>query len=155
MKSSNKIKKIAIASDHRGYGMKEAIVGFLKRKNYKVVDCGTHSERAVDYPDFVMDAAEKVGNGVCDRAIGLCYTGIGSSIAANKVPGVRAALVHSVKEAQLSRAHNDANMLILGAGFLPKEILNNVIQTWLTTPFAGGRHERRLDKIQEYEQRHA
>lgn len=147
-------KKIAFACDHRGFVIKDKIFKILKDLNYEIIDCGTNSEVSSDYPDFVFAAAEKVGKGACERAIGVCYTGIGSAIAANKVPGVRAALVHSVKEAELSRAHNDANMLILGAGFVSAGILPQLIETWLTTPFEGGRHGRRLDKIKGYEQKH-
>jgi len=145
--------KIAIACDHRGFPWKSRITELLKKKNYQVMDCGTDSEESSDYPDFILAAAEKVGKGECERAIGICFTGIGSAIAANKVSGVRAALVHSVKEAELSRAHNDSNMLILGAGFLDPALLDQVIETWLATPFEGGRHERRLDKIKKYEQK--
>lgn len=152
-RKSKKISKIAFACDHRGFELKDKIISFLKEKNYRVVDCGAFSEAASDYPDFILEAAEKVGSGVCERALGICYTGIGSTIAANKVPGVRAALVRSVKEAELSRAHNDANMLILGSGFVPREELFPMIETWLATPFEGGRHERRVNKITNYERK--
>ena len=147
-------KKIALACDHRGFAFKQRVMEYLLQKKYAVLDCGAHSEASCDYPDFILAAAEKVGKGVCERAIGVCYTGIGSAIAANKVPGVRAALVQSVKEAELSRAHNDANMLILGAGIVDPSILPQIIETWLATPFEGGRHVRRLDKIKAYEQKH-
>ena len=147
-------KKIAFACDHRGFPIKGKVIDFLTSKKYEVIDCGTNSEQPADYPDFIFAAAEKVEKGVCGRAIGACYTGIGSAIAANKVFGVRAALVNGVKEAELSRAHNDANMLILGAGFLNPEDLLKIIETWLTTPFEGGRHARRLNKIKDYEQKH-
>lgn len=147
-------KKIAFACDHRGFLIKDKIFQILKNLNYEVIDCGTDSDKSADYPDFILAAAEKVGKGDCERAIGVCYTGIGSAIAANKVPGVRAALVQSIKEAELSRAHNDANMLILGAGVVAAELLPQLIETWLTTPFEGGRHVRRLNKIKDYEQKH-
>lgn len=150
MKSSN---KIAFACDHRGFEIKKRILDFLKKKNFQVVDCGTNSGESVDYPDYMIEAATKVSSGECDRAIGVCYTGIGSSIVANKVKGVRAALVHSVEEAKLSRAHNNANMLILGSGFLPPEILEDVLDAWLTTSFEGGRHEKRVNEITDYEKR--
>lgn len=150
---TKKISKIAFACDHRGFELKEPIFQFLKSKSFQVTDCGTFSDKAADYPDFILEAAEKVSSGVCDRAVGVCYTGIGSAIAANKVPGVRAALVRSVKEAELSRAHNDANMLILGSGFVPREELVNILETWFATPFEGGRHERRVGKINDYEKR--
>ena len=148
------MKKIAFACDHRGFETREKIFAFLNEKGYEVVDFGTDSSQSVDYPDFILKAAESVAKGTCEKAIGVCYTGIGSSIAANKVKGVRAALVHSVKEAELTRAHNDSNMLILGAGFLPEELLLPIIETWLVTPFEGGRHAERVNKIRHYEQKH-
>ena len=148
------MEKIAVACDHRGFELKEKIIPFLKKKGYAVTDCGTHSTESMDYPDTIFDAAQKLSAGVCDRAIGICHTGIGSSIAANKVRGVRAALVHSPEEAKLSRAHNDANMLILGAGFLDSQNLFPILETWLSIPFEGGRHARRVDKIKAYEQKH-
>ena len=147
-------KKIALACDHRGFELKESILEILKQKKYEVIDCGTNSADAVDYPDFILKAAEKVAHGECERAIGVCYTGIGSTIAANKVKGVRAALVRSVKEAELSRAHNDSNMLILGAGFVKPAQVKKIIGTWLETPFEGGRHARRIAKITRYEKEH-
>lgn len=147
-------KKIAFACDHRGFEIKDKILAYLTKQNYQVTDCGTRSSGSVDYPDFILPAAEKVASGECPRAIGVCYTGIGSAIAANKVKGVRAALVHSVQEAELSRAHNDSNMLILGAGFLDPAALIPIIETWLKTPFEGGRHEQRVNKIRKYEEQH-
>ncbi len=145
--------KIALACDHRGFEAKSNAAEFLKQKNYEVVDCGAFNVSSSDYPDFMFSAAEKVSQGECRFAVGICYTGIGSAIAANKVKGVRAALVHSVEEAQLSRAHNDANMLILGAGFLDSNSLLLIIDKWLNTPFEGGRHEQRVNKIKSYEQK--
>ena len=152
MTSSDKSRKIAFACDHRGYLLKAPIFEVLKKMKYEVIDCGSDSEDSVDYPDFMIPAAEKVKEGICERAIGVCHSGIGSAIAANKVPGVRAALVHTVEQAKLSRAHNNSNMLILASGFISQEILPELIETWLNTPFEGGRHERRVDKIQNYEQ---
>src|SRR3989338_11566661 len=109
------LPKIALAADHRGYAVKEQIKEILKKLNYPFVDCGTFSDKPADYPDFMLDAAEKVSSGLCTRAIGICHSGIGSTIVANKVRGVRAALVHNSEQAVLSRAHNDSNMLILGS----------------------------------------
>ncbi len=146
--------KIAIACDHRGVKMKNALIQHLKSKNFEVVDCGSFSEESCDYPDFIIAAAEKVAKKECHRAIGICYTGIGSAIAANKVHGVRAALCHNIEEARLSRGHNDSNMLILGAGFLPQDIVFPLLDTWLNTPFERGRHEVRVNKIKAYEQKH-
>ncbi|OQA57577.1 MAG: putative sugar phosphate isomerase YwlF [Candidatus Omnitrophica bacterium ADurb.Bin277] len=143
--------KIALACDHRGLQMKNALIDFLKNKKFEVIDCGTKSEDSCDYPDFMFQAAEKVAKKECHRAIGICYTGIGSAIAANKVRGVRAALVQNIEQARLSRAHNDSNMLILGAGFLPQEILFPLVDAWLKTPFDRGRHEIRVEKIRNYE----
>jgi ribose 5-phosphate isomerase B len=147
--------KIAVACDHRGVQMKKQILDVLRAKGYEAVDCGTDSESSCDYPDFMFRAAEKIKDGECVQAIGICYTGIGSAIAANKVKGVRAALVHSSEEARLARAHNDANMLILGAGFLDPENVPHMVREFLTTPFEGGRHEQRVNKIKSYEQSHA
>lgn len=152
MKSSNKPLRIALACDHRGFVLKEKIKKRLEKKKYKVLDFGTHSRGPVDYPQFILKAAEALREGKADRAIGVCYTGIGSSIVANKVKGVRAALVRSVREAKLTRAHNDSNMLILGAGFLRSAGVIPIVEAWLNTPFEGGRHERRVDEIKQYEE---
>ena len=146
--------KIALAGDHRGVEMKSRLIRFLEAKGYEAVDCGPNSLESCDYPDYMFPAAEKVAQGDCFRAIGICHSGIGSSIAANKVKGVRAALCKSLEEAKLSRAHNDANMLILGAGFLDEKILETLVETWLNTPFEGGRHENRVNKIKAYEGSH-
>jgi len=146
--------KIAIACDHRGLQMKNALISHLQKKNFNVVDCGTNSEDSCDYPDFMFKAAEMVSKKECLRAIGICYTGIGSAIAANKVLGVRAALAQNIEQARLSRAHNDSNMLILGAGFLPQELLFPLVDAWLNTSFDRGRHEIRVGKIRSYEQQH-
>lgn len=146
-------KKIALAADHRGYEAKDKIAIFLKSKGFQVEDCGTYSTGSTDYPDYILKAAEMVKHGKCAKAIGVCYTGIGSAIAANKVRGVRAALVKSVEEARLSRAHNDSNMLILGAGFLDPAMILPLVETWLETPFEGGRHEQRVNKIKDYEKK--
>lgn len=145
--------KIAIATDHRGVNMKKAIIEHLKSKNFEVIDCGAFSEVSCDYPDFIFAAAEKVARKECHRAIGICYTGIGSAIAANKVRGVRAALCQNIEQARLSRGHNDANMLILGSGFLPQDMLFPLIDTWLNTAFERGRHEVRINKIKAYEEK--
>jgi ribose 5-phosphate isomerase B len=146
--------KIAIATDHRGVQLKNALIDFLKNKNFDVIDCGAFTDESCDYPDFIFAAAEKVASKECQRAIGICYTGIGSTIAANKVDGVRAALCQNIEQARLSRGHNDANMLILGAGFLPQDIILPLVDTWLNTPFERGRHEVRVNKIKAYEKKH-
>lgn len=149
MKSS--ANGVAIAADHRGFKLKEKLVGFLHSKGIRVLDFGTDSEDPCDYPDYVLKAAEAVRRGKTNRAIAICHSGIGSAIAANKVKGVRAALVHNVKQAVLSRAHNDSNMLILGAGFIKPVAASKIIQAWLRTDFEGGRHARRIRKITRYE----
>ena len=146
-------KPIALAADHRGFELKEKIKHYLKAKRRGVIDFGTDSTESCDYPDYILKAAEAVRRGRAERAIGICYTGIGSSIAANKVKGVRAALVQHVEEAKLSRAHNDSNMLILGAGFVKPALAKKIIETWLATNFEGGRHAQRIDKITRYESR--
>lgn len=147
-------EKVALAGDHRGVEMKARLIPFLKAKGYVPVDCGPNTMDSCDYPDYMFPAAEKVARGECRFAIGICHSGIGSAIAANKVKGVRAALCKSVEEAKLSRAHNDANMLILGAGFLDPNIVETLVETWLSTPFEGGRHESRVNKITAYEGKH-
>ena len=139
------MKTIALAADHRGFELKEKIKSFLKSKRIRVIDYGTHSEESCDYPDYILRAAEAVKKGKAERAFGICHSGIGSTIAANKVPGVRAALCQNAEQAQLSRQHNDANMLILGSHYVPPEALIHLVETWLTTPFEGGRHDRRVD----------
>lgn len=145
--------KVALAADHRGFKMKEEVMHFLKAKGFEVTDFGTSSEESCDYPDYVLKAAEAVGKGSVERAIGICHSGIGSSIVANKVKGVRAALVQNEEQARLSREHNDANMLILGSGFVSLAAAKKIIETWLKTEFKGGRHARRVDKITDYEKR--
>jgi len=147
-------KKIAYACDHRGLDYKQVIFPVLKKLGYEVEDCGTFSGDSCDYPDFMFMAGEKVVQGECVYAIGVCHSGIGSTIAANKVKGIRAALCQSVEEAKLSRAHNDANMLVLGSAFVKEDLLEELITTWLNTPFEGGRHTRRVDKIRQYETKH-
>ena len=146
--------KIAIAADHRGIQLKNALIDFLKNKHFEVIDCGAFTDESCDYPDFIIAAAEKVASKECQRGIGICYTGIGSTIAANKVDGVRAALCQNIEQARLSRGHNDSNMLILGSGFFPQDIILPLVDTWLNTPFERGRHEVRVNKIKAYEKKH-
>lgn len=148
------IEKVSLAADHKGVEMKAQIARILAQMGITVKDFGINSEESCDYPDFIFPAAESVANGEAERAIAVCHSGIGSAIAANKVYGVRAALCQSVKEAELCRAHNDANMLVLGSAFVKNEILEQLVKTWLNTPFEGGRHERRVNKIKDYESTH-
>lgn len=145
---------LAIAADHRGLRLKEKIIQFLKARKIRVCDFGTYSEESCDYPDFILKAAEAIKKKKALRAIAICHSGIGSAIAANKVKGVRAALVQNVKQAKLSRAHNDSNMLVLGSGFVKPALAKKIVDAWLKTPFEGGRHLRRIRKISSYEKNH-
>ncbi len=149
------IKKVSIASDHRGIEIKSEIAAYLRQKGIEVVDFGTNSSESCDYPDFMFPAAEALGKGDCQRAVGICYTGIGSVIAANKVKGVRAALVEDVARAKLTRQHNDSNMLILASGFHSNIELMDIVKAWFDTEFEGGRHEQRVGKIKSYESKNA
>jgi ribose 5-phosphate isomerase B len=143
--------KIAIGSDHAGFRAKEALRASLEAAGHQVEDVGTKSEDSCDYTDFSFAVAERVAKGTVERGVILCGTGIGSSIAANKVHGVRAALVHDGFTAEMSRRHNDANVLVLGARVLAEERIKDLARVWLETPFDGGRHEKRLGKIGAYE----
>ncbi len=145
---------IAIGSDHGpSYPMKEALKPFLEEAGYSIIDCGTYSPDSVDYPDIAYAVAKQVGNGTAWRGIIIDGAGIGSCMAANKVPGVRAALCYNQAMAHNSREHNNANVLTLGAGMIGLNLAKQIIITWLKTDFAGGRHERRVNKITEIEQR--
>ena len=148
--TSNK-PRIAIGSDHAGFSVKETIKKYLENAGYTVDDQGTGSEDSVDYPDFGKAVGERVATKQADLGIAVCGSGIGISIAANKVPGIRAALAHDIVTAQLAREHNDANVLALGARIVTPAAALEMVQTFLNTPFAGGRHQRRLDKITKLE----
>ena len=139
--------RIAIGSDHRGVDARQRLMGLLQRHGHEVVDCGSHGEDAVDYPDIAADVARRVSEGSVERGILLCCTGVGMAIAANKLPGVRAATCHDEVTAEMSRRHNDLNVLCLSAEMIGPEVQDKLIQTWLTTPFEGGRHARRVAKI--------
>ncbi|MFQ6091964.1 MAG: ribose 5-phosphate isomerase B [bacterium] len=143
--------KIAIACDHAGYLLKGSIKNLLELSGHRYVDFGTESEDSVDYPDYGFPAAEAVARGECDRGILICGSGIGMSILANRIPGIRAALCTSVRMAEFSRTHNDANILVLGGRITETELALDIVTVWLSTPFGGGRHRRRLDKIATYE----
>jgi ribose 5-phosphate isomerase B len=145
--------KIAIASDHRGFKLKNILSEFIKAKGHEVIDFGTHSDEPCDYPDYIYPAAKAVQSKKAQRAILICYTGIGSAIAANKVRGVRAALAHNVKTSALSRQHNDSNVLVLAAGLIKTEEAKKIVSVWLKTEFEGGRHLRRVSKIAEIEEK--
>ncbi len=148
----NQNMKISLGADHAGFELKEKIKKLLLQQGLEVSDQGTLSSEAVDYPDYARKVGEQVANHSADLGILVCGSGIGMSIAANKVPGVRAANVSSEYEAELSREHNDANVLTLGARLISDQNAFQIVQKWLETPFAGGRHQRRVEKISQIEQ---
>ena len=143
--------KIAIGSDHRGYEVKRRIVALLNKLGHEVLDVGPEGRDSVDYPDFAFQVAQAVGTGRVDRGILICGTGIGMCIAANKVRGVRAAPCHDSITAEMSRRHNDANVLCLSADLLGEELIERMVRIWLETEFEGGRHARRVEKITRFE----
>ena len=143
--------KIAIGSDHRGYESKSRIVSILNQLGHEVHDVGPHSRDSVDYPDFAFEVARAVSEGRADRGILICATGIGMCIAANKVHNVRAAPCHDCITAEMCRRHNDANVLCLSADLLGEELIDRMVRIWLETPFEGGRHARRVEKITRFE----
>jgi ribose 5-phosphate isomerase B len=142
---------IVIGSDHGGVALKDFLVERLRARSIDVEDLGTQGTGSVDYPDFGRRVALKVARGEAERGILLCTSGIGMSMVANKFPGVRAALVHELVGARSSREHNDANVLVLGGGALDPQLAEQILDVWLDTPFAAGRHQRRVDKIAEVE----
>jgi len=144
---------VAIGADHGGYTMKEDLKGYLGELGYEVVDCGTHSTESVDYPDLAYAVARLVSEGRAWRGIIVDGAGIGSCMAANKVPGVRAALCYDHATAVNSREHNNANVLTLGGVLVGRSLARQIVKTWLETEFGGGRHGRRVDKIMQIEQR--
>jgi ribose 5-phosphate isomerase B len=148
-------KIVAVAADHGGYELKQALKRHLQDWGYAVLDLGTHGTEPVDYPDFAAAAAEAVVSGRAWRAIIIDSAGIGSAIAANKIPGARAALCYDRATARNSREHNDANVLSLGAKLLPAELAREIAAVWLETKFGGGRHEKRVDKIRALESRYS
>jgi len=139
--------RIALASDHAGFSVKETIRKYLESAGYAVSDLGTSSAESVDYPDYGKAVGERVASKQADLGIAVCGTGMGISIAANKVPGVRAALAHDLHTARLAREHNDANVLALGGRVVSGEAATRMVQVFLTTAYLGGRHQRRVDKI--------
>ena len=149
------VSTIALGADHAGYGLKEALKSWLINHGYQVLDLGTHSTESVDYPDYAALVAESVADHKVERGLLVCGTGIGMSIAANKVPGVRAALCADLYTARMSREHNDANVLVLGGRLMGADMAADILQAWLETAFAGGRHARRIEKIADVEVRHA
>ena len=144
--------KIAIAADHAGYEEKEKIKKTLDKIGVEYTDMGTDSTASVDYPDFARKVGEAVADGEFDKGILVCGSGTGMAIAANKVPGIRAAVAWNEEIARLSRQHNDANVLSLAARYIPDEEQEKIVKAWLETDFEGGRHERRVEKIEKIEE---
>ena len=142
---------ISIACDHGAYALKERLKARLLEQGHHVADCGAHSAESCDYPDFAAAAARLVADGSCARGVVLCTTGIGMSIAANKVRGVRCALCHEPLSAEMTRRHNDANVLAMGAGVTGGNLAQRILDVFLATEFEGGRHQRRVDKVMEAE----
>ena len=147
--------KIAIGSDHRGFEAKRRLVTILKQLGHEVIDLGTAGPESVDYPDFAYQVATRVSRGEVERGILICGTSIGMCIAANKVKGVRAAPCHDSITAEMSRRHNDANVLCLSADLLGEGLIDRMLRIWLETEFEGGRHARRVEKIAKIENQRA
>ena len=141
------MKKIALAADHAGYELKNHLVAYLTEKGYDCVNLGTDTADSVDYPVYANALCEKILSGECEKGIVICGTGIGMSLAANKVPGIRCALCGDPYSAKMTRAHNDANMLALGARVIGVELAKMIVEAFLDTPFEGGRHQTRIDMI--------
>ena len=144
--------KIAIACDHGALALKNAVIEHLTKKGYEMVNFGTDTLDSCDYPDFAGPAAKAVASGECEKGIVLCTTGIGVSITANKVKGIRCALLSDVMSARMTREHNDTNMMAIGAGVVGQMLALEIVDTWLNTEFTGGRHQRRIDKMMALEQ---
>lgn len=145
------VMKIAIGNDHRGVSVKQRIIGLLRDLGHEVTDLGTNASASVDYPDAALQVGHLVGNGQADRGILICATGHGMSIAANKVPGVRAVNCRDLIDTELSRRHNDSNVMCLSADLIGEEQIERLVRTWLDTEFEGGRHARRVEKISAFE----
>jgi len=143
--------KIVIGSDHRGVKLKSVITKFLTDKGHSVVDVGTYTEESCDYPVYCVKAGNMVVAKEVDTGIFICYTGIGSSIALNKIKGIRASLVSNVKAAKLTRQHNDSNMLVLGSAFLTNELALRIVSAYIRSEFEGGRHTKRVDMVNAIE----
>jgi len=143
--------KMAIGADHAGLVLKDELAAELRAAGHDVQDFGTHSPESTDYPDYAAPVARAVASGAADRGVLVCASGVGMSIAANKIHGIRAALATSQDEVHFARAHNDANVLTLGAKYTPAALATQLVQEFLSTPFEGGRHQRRIDKIAKLE----
>ena len=143
--------KIAIACDHGGFKLKQAVIQELKRLGHEVEDFGTYNEESCDYPDYASKAAKAVASGECEKGVVICGTGIGVSITANKVKGIRCALCHDVYSAKKTRQHNDANMLAMGARVIGEGLTLEIVDAFFTSEFEGGRHIRRIEKMMALE----
>lgn|SRR5487761_2282616 len=143
--------KIAIGADHAGFALKDQVRDALREAGHEVIDAGAHSAESADYPDFAGAVARQVAAGGAERGILVCSTGVGMSIAANKVDGIRAAIAFNADEVRLTRAHNDANVITIGARYTAAEAAHEMVRIFLETPFEGGRHARRIRKIAELE----
>jgi ribose 5-phosphate isomerase B len=142
--------KLAIASDHAGFSLKEELKDFLSREGHVVEDFGCYETESCDYPDYAQKLCEAVLAGLCERGILICGTGLGMSYSANRYAGIRAALCMNAYMAEMSRLHNDANVLVLGARLIEKDVARDITSVWLKTPFEGGRHLRRIQKIENH-----
>jgi len=151
---ANPDRTVALGADHGGFALKEELKNYLQELGYAVLDCGTHSTESVDYPDFAYAVARLVAEGRAGRGIMVDGAGIGSCMAANKVPGIRAAMCYDLSTAANSREHNDANVLTLGGRLIGISLARQIVKTWLSTEFGGGRHARRVDKIMAIEKRY-
>ena len=147
--------KIALGCDHGGICLKPTVIEVLEERGIEYVDYGTYDESSVDYPDYGEKAAEAVSQGVCDKGVILCGTGIGISIAANKVKGIRAAVCHDVFTATMAAEHNNANILAMGGRIVTPELARQMLEAWLDTEFGGGRHEKRVAKIMAIEAKYS
>ena len=146
--------KIALAADHVGFALKETVREYLKSQGLEVEDCGTSDTEPVDYPDFAEKVAAQVAAKQADYGMLVCGTGIGMMLAANKVLGIRAVAANDTISARMAREHNNANVLTMGGRMIDAATMRQIVDTWLSTPFAGGRHERRLEKIDAIDQRY-
>jgi len=146
--------KISIGSDHAGFELKEKIKKYIMELGHEYIDVGTNSNDSVDYPDFALKVAESVARKECDKGILICGAGIGMSMVANKVPGIRAALCCNTEMAKLSREHNDANVLTIGSRLIDENTAKEIVRVWLSTDFIGERHSRRVNKIKDIESKY-
>ena len=145
------MEKIVIGCDHAAVQMKNNVINHLKSRGFDVIDVGTYSEESCDYPDYAYAAAKKVATGEVEKGILICGTGIGMSIAANKVKGIRCALCDNLFSAEMTRRHNDSNMLSMGARVISNQLALKIVDMFLDTPFEGGRHQRRVEKLMAIE----